>query len=267
MHYLPRLRKFVTKKKKQKPQRVRPSQPLDFHTERSKSSTSSGAMPKEMHSRPIGQRLGHQLIRERVAAAVPLSKELRHWAEGFPWRRAMHTAIAAAVIVGVCVAALIMAQTPEVEKPICDEDCMLYTKLFNQTMDWSVDPCKDFYRFVCGRLKNKSSVRRHINYHFVQAVAHIARRQDVPAEGQTAAQKAARLFKTCNDIVTQDTDYVPRIRGYLRDANLHWPQHPDTRDIESVDAFRSILEINEKWGWPCLLELRTDYISEARFEV
>ncbi|XP_049514302.1 uncharacterized protein LOC125941323 [Dermacentor silvarum] len=92
-------------------------------------------------------------------------------------------------------------------------------------------------------------------------------RQDVPAEGQTAAQRAARLFKTCNDIVTQDTDYVPRIRGYLRDANLHWPQHPDTRDIESVDVFRSILEINEKWGWPCLLDFRTDYISETRFEV
>ncbi|KAH7970710.1 hypothetical protein HPB49_014561 [Dermacentor silvarum] len=293
MHYLPRLRKFATKKNKQKPQRARPSQPLDFHTERSKSATASGAVPQDMPSRPVGQRLRHQLIGERVAAAVPLTKELRHWAEGFPWRRTMHAAIAVAVIVGVCVAALMMAHTSEAAQPICDDDCMVYTKLFNQTMDWSVDPCQDFYRFVCGRLKNKSSVRRQINDNFFQAVADIAkresrspgsetlatamgscaedeqskmRRQDVPAEGQTAAQKAARLFKTCNDIVTQDTDYVPRIRGYLRDANLHWPQHPETRDLESVDVFRSILEINEKWGWPCLLELRTDRISETRFE-
>ncbi|KAH7970779.1 hypothetical protein HPB49_015515 [Dermacentor silvarum] len=266
MHYLPRLRKFVTKKKKPKPQRVRPTQPLDFYTERTKTSSSSGAGPKETSSQPIGQRLRPQLIRKRVAATALVPQGLRHWAEEFPWRGTMHAAIAVAIIVGVCVAALIMAQRPEVTQPICDEDCMLYTKLFKETMDWSVDPCQDFYRFVCGRLKNKSSVRRHINNHFVETVAHIARRQDVPAEGQTAAQRAARLFKTCNDIVTQDTDYVPRIRGYLRDANLHWPQHPDTRDIESVDVFRSILEINEKWGWPCLLDFRTDYISETRFE-
>ncbi|XP_049514208.1 neprilysin-1-like [Dermacentor silvarum] len=267
MHYLPGLRKVITKKKKQKPQRLRLSQPLDFYTERSKSSTTSGAVPTETSSRPIGQRLRPQLIRERVAAAVAVPEELRHWAEDFPWRRAMHAAIAAAVIVGVCVAALIMAQTPEVEQPTCDEDCMLYTKLFNETMDWSVDPCQDFYRFVCGRVKNKLSVRHQISYHFVQAVADLARQVDVPAEGQTAAQKAARLFKTCNDIATQDTDYVPRIRGYMRDANLHWPQHPETRDIESVDVFRSILELNEKWGWPSLLELRTNNISETWFEV
>ncbi|KAH7970232.1 hypothetical protein HPB49_001377 [Dermacentor silvarum] len=217
-------------------QRLRLSQPLDFCTERSKTSTASAAVPTEMSSRPIGQRPRPQLIRERVAAAVAVPEELRHWAEDLPWRRAMHAAIAAAVIVGVCVAALIMAQTPEVEQPICDEDCMLYTKLLNETMDWSVDPCQDFYRFVCGRFKNKLSVRHQISYRFVQAIADLARQVDVPAEGQTAAQKAARLFKTCNDIATQDTDYVPRIRGYMRDANLHWPQHPETRDIESVDV-------------------------------
>ncbi|XP_070381193.1 neprilysin-1-like isoform X1 [Dermacentor albipictus] len=144
---------------------------------------------------------------------------------------------------------------------------MLYTKLLNETMDWSVDPCQDFYHFVCGRLKNKSSVRRYISHQFIQAVADIARQGNVPAEGQTAAQKAAWLFKSCEDIVTQDRDYVPLIRGYLRDANLHWPQHPETRDIESVDVFRSIIELNDKWGWPCLLELSPNYVSETMFEV
>ncbi|XP_070381691.1 membrane metallo-endopeptidase-like 1 [Dermacentor albipictus] len=134
-------------------------------------------------------------------------------------------------------------------------------------MDWLVDPCQDFYRFVCGRLKNKSSVRRYTSQRFIQAVADIVRQDDVPAEGQTAAQKAAWLFKSCEDIVTQDTDYVPLIRGYLRDAKLHWPQHPETRDIESVDVFRSIIELNDKWGWPCLLELSPNYVSETMFEV
>ncbi|XP_075527336.1 neprilysin-1-like [Dermacentor variabilis] len=266
MHYLPRLRKIVTKKKKQKPQRARLSQPLDFYTERSRTSVAPGAAPIEP-SRPSDHGLRPQMIRERVAAAVVVPEELRHWADDFPWRRAMYAAIASAVIVGVCAAALIMARKAEVEPHICDDDCMLYTKLLNETMDWSVDPCQDFYRFVCGRLKNKSPVRDRVSDRFVQAVADIARHQDVPAEGQTAAQKAARLFKSCEDIVTKDTDYVPRIRGYMRDANLHWPEHPETREIESVDVFRSILELNDKWGWPCLLDLSHDYVSDSTFEV
>nr|XP_054920265.1 uncharacterized protein LOC126518160 [Dermacentor andersoni] len=266
MHYLPRLRKIVTRKKKQKPQLARPSQPLDFYTERTRASIASSAAPIEP-TRPFEHGLRPKLIRERVAAAVVVPEELRHWAEDFPWRRVMHAAIASAVIVGVCAAALIVARKAEVKLPICDEDCMLYTKLLNETMDWSVDPCQDFYRFVCGRLNNKSSVRDRIGRRFIQAVADIARHEDVPAEGQTAAQKAARFFKSCEDIVTQDTDYVPRIRGYMRDANLHWPEHPETRDIESVDVFRSILELNDKWGWPCLLDLSPEYVSDTTFGV
>ncbi|XP_070381158.1 neprilysin-1-like isoform X1 [Dermacentor albipictus] len=266
MHYLPRLRKIVTRKKKLKPQLTRPPQPLDFYTERTRASMASCAAPIEP-SRPFEHGLRRQMIRERVAAAVVVPEELRHWADDFPWRRAMYAAIVAAVIVGVCAAALIVAQKVEVEPRICDEDCMLYTKLLNESMDWSVDPCQDFYHFVCGRWKHKSSVRDRISYRFIQEVANIARHEDVPAEGQTAAQKAARLFKSCEDIVTQDTDYVPRIRGYMRDANLHWPEHPETREIESVDVFRSILELNDKWGWPCLLDLTADYVSDSTFEV
>ncbi|XP_075529262.1 endothelin-converting enzyme 2-like isoform X1 [Dermacentor variabilis] len=267
MHYLPRLRRLATRKKKPKPQLARRSQSLDFHTERTRSSTASCAAPIEMPSRPIDHGLRPPGIRERVATAVLVPEELRHCAENFPWRRAMHVAIASAVIVGMCVAALIVAWKAGVEPPICDEGCMLYTKLLNETMDWSVDPCQDFYRFVCGRLKNKSSVRRSISDRFIQAVADIARQEDVSAEGQTAAQKAARLFKSCEEIVTKYMDYAPRIRGYMRDANLHWPQHPKTRGIESVDVFRSILELNDKWGWPCLLELSPNYVSETMFEV
>ncbi|XP_070381201.1 uncharacterized protein [Dermacentor albipictus] len=105
MHYLPRLRKLATRKKKQKPQLARWSQTLDFHTERTRSSTASCAAP----SRPIDHGLGPPPIRERVAAAVHVPEGVRHWAENFPWRRALHAAIASAVIVGVCAAALIVA--------------------------------------------------------------------------------------------------------------------------------------------------------------
>ncbi|XP_075559840.1 neprilysin-1-like [Dermacentor variabilis] len=199
MHYLPNLRKIITKRPKQKPVRVKLPQPLDFHSERSKASIITGAEPTHLVDTVRGTLRPHLLL--------------------------------------------------------------------NETMDWSVGPCQDFYRFVCGRFKNKSSVRHDITSRFVDTVVEFARHEDVPAQGQTVAQKAARFFKTCYDIVTQETDYVPRIRGYMRDANLHWPTHPFSRDSESVDVFRSMLELTNKWGWSSLLEFYPEYLSQSSFEV
>ncbi|KAH6942860.1 hypothetical protein HPB50_011347 [Hyalomma asiaticum] len=271
-HYLPNLRKIITKKKKEKPARIKLSEPLDFHTERSRvSTTSSGFAHGSEQSHPIvplGNRLRPQLLGQRVAAAVPVPEELRHWAQDFPWQRVVYAAVALALIVGICAAALFVAQHWEVEQPICDEACMEYTKFLGQTMDWSAAPCQDFHRFVCGNMaKNATPVRHRINRRFISAVITDARQEDVPAEGQTASQKAARLFKTCDDVVTQDTDYVPRIRGYMRDANLHWPQHPATRDTAAVDVLETMLELSDKWGWPCFFEFSTEGVRDARFEL
>ncbi|KAH7946673.1 hypothetical protein HPB52_003197 [Rhipicephalus sanguineus] len=272
-HYLPNLRKIITKKKKKaKPARTWLSEPLDFHTERSRASTvSAGAAHASEPPNPLvpfGNPLRPQLIRQRVAAAVPVPEELQHWAHAIPWRGVIYVAVAVALVVGVCGGALIVASNTGARKPVCDKACMEYTTLLGKTMNWSVAPCQDFHGFVCGKMKdNETSVRHLMNRRFLTAVLEAARREDIPAEGQTAAQRAARLFKTCDDVVTQDTDYVPRLRGYMRDANLHWPQHPLKRGTDSVDVLTSMLEISDKWGWPCLFEFYTEGVRGYTFEL
>ncbi|KAL1482711.1 hypothetical protein MTO96_033602 [Rhipicephalus appendiculatus] len=251
-HYLPNLRKILTTKKKEKPGRVKLHRPLDFHSHSSKASGTTTAAPTAEPPNPqapLGNPLRPQLIRQRIAGAVPMGQGLRSWVQDFPWRRAMCVAFAAALILGACGLALFLAWSGEVKQPICDEACTEYTTLLGKTMDWSVGPCQDFYRFVCGRAARNES------------------NEEIPAESQTVAQKAARLFKTCDDVMTQDTDYVPRIRGHLRDANLHWPQHPAARDPASVDVLTTMLHLSDKWGWPCFFEFQTEKIGDYSFEI
>ncbi|XP_075752076.1 uncharacterized protein LOC142817944 isoform X2 [Rhipicephalus microplus] len=253
-------------------ERTKLSEPLDFHTERSRVTTvSSGVVHASEPPNPlvpIGNPLRPTLIRKRVAAAVPVPKNLQHWVYTVPWRRVIYVAVAVFVVVSIGVTGMFVAMNTGSKKPVCDEACMQYTTLLGESMDWSVAPCEDFHGFVCGKTKdNETSVRHLTNRHFVFAVLDIARHEEIPAEGQTAAQRAARLFKTCDDVVTQDTDYVPRLRGYMRDANLHWPQHPAERDANTVDVLSSMLELSEKWGWPCFLEFATEGVRDHLFEL
>ncbi|KAL1482717.1 hypothetical protein MTO96_033608 [Rhipicephalus appendiculatus] len=224
MHYLPpQLRKFA-RQKKRRPSRIKLNQPLDFLAEKSRASTSSSTVHGEEHAvpqAPFGNRLRPRLLGQRLAAAVPVHEGLRQWTLGLQRRRALYAGVVAvAVIVLICGTALIVAWYPDVEKPACDEACMEYTTRFRESMDWSVAPCHDFYRFVCGRAANGTSVRRRLNDRFVASVMNHAR----------------------------NTDYVPRLRGYMREANLHWPRHPATRDPAHVDVLSTMLDLSDKWG-------------------
>ncbi|KAK8782752.1 hypothetical protein V5799_015907 [Amblyomma americanum] len=90
------------------------------------------------------------------------------------------------------------------------------------------------------------------------ATAH----ENFPAEGQTASQKAARLFRTCEEILLQDTDYTPRIRGYMRDANLNWPL-----PSASIDVFYSMVYVNQIFNWPSLLDFRVGFVRNNVFQL
>ncbi|KAL1460369.1 hypothetical protein MTO96_043334 [Rhipicephalus appendiculatus] len=130
MHYLPQLRKIIGKKKKIKPARIKLNGPLDFLTERSRASTTSSAVVhgEEMPPAPFGNLFRPQLLDQHVAGAHPVPVELPHWDSGLSRRHAIcASVVAVSVIVGICGAALILAWSTEVEKPVCDEVCMNYT--------------------------------------------------------------------------------------------------------------------------------------------
>ncbi|XP_077490892.1 uncharacterized protein LOC144101625 [Amblyomma americanum] len=178
MHYLPNLRKIISARaKKAKPKRTRPQQPLDFYAEHSRASASSMA-PEPPHRPDGGAEPPLPPLGELVANAlyVELPDALSHWASEFPWRKACCCCSAAVLVAAVCVTALLVARYLDVEPPHCDEDCMRYIKEFRATMDWSVGPCDDFYRFVCGHAQNRSSVRQELNVNFMRAMLDYARR-------------------------------------------------------------------------------------------
>ncbi|KAH9374587.1 hypothetical protein HPB48_000805 [Haemaphysalis longicornis] len=86
----------------------------------------------------------------------------------------------------------------------------------------------------------------------------------ISAERQTAARKAARLYKSCEGIVSQDTDYTPHIRGYMRDMELPWPHRSNRNEQIAVEL---MVKAKLYWSWPFLVKIEFTDLGNGATQV
>ncbi|XP_064482462.1 uncharacterized protein LOC135395147 [Ornithodoros turicata] len=130
--------------------------------------------------------------------------------------------------------------------------CLEYGALYNASIDPTMNPCENFYAFVCGRWKNSLSVQMTARKDFYQAVSSVLMKTWAPKVRQNATQMAAKMFKSCHMKSDYDGE-VEIIRNSMRQAGLMWPYVSSRPDVPY-----SLMYTSRHFMTPLLLSFSTD---------
>ncbi|XP_054930325.1 neprilysin-1-like [Dermacentor andersoni] len=136
-------------------------------------------------------------------------------------------------------------------------DCKVLAQWLRVKVDHNVDPCDDFYHFVCDDYKDANALQK-ITWEVTRIGLSAARASTVPATGQTAWQKATALFKACLSMVDTKRVETTDLTAWMISLGL------DLNNLTSSDRFEvvdMIVRLSLDFGIPVILAFAFD--SEA----
>ncbi|XP_077524253.1 neprilysin-1-like [Amblyomma americanum] len=145
--------------------------------------------------------------------------------------------------------------------------------MINATLNWSFEPCNDFYNFVCSRFEGGKGVLDKINDYTQQAVREMLVNIVIPSSHQKATEKAAGLFRACTRLGSDSTySEVPSLKRFLSRLGLDLSNMPYDPEFDILDRVTSLsfefgLPIFVKFGMFKSPPEIQDYILEMRINI
>ncbi|XP_064457025.1 neprilysin-1-like [Ornithodoros turicata] len=147
----------------------------------------------------------------------------------------------------------------KVETNACtSSSCTYFATIYREALNSSVDPCQNFYQFVCSRwtTSHRDPFMRSIRDTFFGALDRQLSNIFTPREGQTAVQKAARFFQSCRAI-SRGFDGLQELKKVLRRIGILWPHYS-----QDPDTLSAMFVLSMDWEWPTLLDFRKNRREE-----
>ncbi|KAH6930870.1 hypothetical protein HPB50_020074 [Hyalomma asiaticum] len=133
--------------------------------------------------------------------------------------------------------------------------CREYALRLTASLNWSVDPCHSFTRFVCDGWRQRQLFGVHEESFGAASdrITRIVRTITVPPTGQDWLQRAAKLYRTCIGLLATGTCELDAVKAALRAAGVMWP-HPPPR-AERRDLIRMMFHCDYTLGWSALFRV------------
>ncbi|XP_064469224.1 endothelin-converting enzyme 1-like [Ornithodoros turicata] len=114
--------------------------------------------------------------------------------------------------------------------------CGEYSRLLKASMSSTMNPCHNFYEFVCEGYdkKHELSVREQQHRYHIGVVESYAALLRTPPTRQTAEQKAAKFYKTCIELMRGERNESDEFKALLKNINFTWPHHQVYPDLLRV---------------------------------
>ncbi|KAH7969932.1 hypothetical protein HPB52_022779 [Rhipicephalus sanguineus] len=124
---------------------------------------------------------------------------------------------------------------------ICETGgCAEFSRLIRSSINTALDPCENFYRFVCSNWDSQHNVsmRQLHRDNYVASLATTARGVSAPTKGtrQNLRQKAALLYQSCEAVAHRRRDDTGQFRNLLAQGGLTWPQPPKKESPASENS-------------------------------
>ncbi|KAH7952011.1 hypothetical protein HPB52_016846 [Rhipicephalus sanguineus] len=131
-------------------------------------------------------------------------------------------------------------------------ECLVYGEQLTSSIDSSVPPCNNFTRFVCGgwRREHQLSVREELSERVIERMTRLVRAIAVPATDQNSVQRAAAVYRSCDNVLQGERDDVTVVKRALLEAGITWPSPNDNRDVVHTLLYSSL-----KLGWHVILRV------------
>ncbi|KAH6942979.1 hypothetical protein HPB50_013263 [Hyalomma asiaticum] len=148
------------------------------------------------------------------------------------------TIAVAVVVVAAILAALVLllalSEVTTTSRDVCTTDaCYEYSKRLRESLNLSVHPCVDFTRFVCDgwRRTHDSSVAEAAFLSTFERMSRFVRALDVPARGQSAVERAAAFYRSCEYVLLGTRNEEHRVKSVLAAAGINWPYVTTAPDV------------------------------------
>ncbi|KAL1487219.1 hypothetical protein MTO96_008164 [Rhipicephalus appendiculatus] len=127
--------------------------------------------------------------------------------------------------------------------------CRFVSQWLRSIISPSVDPCTDFYRYVCGSFRGMSQLS-HLSKDTKVANIKFLAQTPVPPLNQLAAQKVAGLYQLCVAFVTSQVSETSLLAEWMISLNLDLS---DEKNLARVDPVDMIVRCSLDLGVPAIL--------------
>ncbi|XP_064485172.1 neprilysin-11-like [Ornithodoros turicata] len=122
--------------------------------------------------------------------------------------------------------------------------CEKFTRDIRMSINRKAPPCQDFYKFACGHWE-----RAHPGYSdqtdftfekIINGMISRLKKIRVPAQGQSAVQKAAAIFQACTSMINTESTNAEAMLRLLDKLNLNFPAGGSTVQLKALDVLVSL---------------------------
>ncbi|EEC01221.1 hypothetical protein IscW_ISCW000558 [Ixodes scapularis] len=139
------------------------------------------------------------------------------------------------------------------------EDCRIHAAILKRAMDPAVNPCDNFYKFVCGSWKGSQSIVTTSSADDVTLRVYASVIQTLLRE-DTQPNVPKKLFRTCNTPTSSNRKDVESFKEIKKDIGILWPEKRQT----FVHPLDLLLKLSIRWNFNLLLNVRVIPASRRR---